>query len=516
MIGAQVGNYIIEAELGVGGMGAVYRARHAVLGRMAAIKVLLPQFSATPDIVQRFFNEAKAATSIRHLGIVEVYDFGLMNNGVAFIVMEMLRGESLGSRMRGRRMTPQAYLSTVRQICGALGAAHDLGIVHRDLKPDNVFLVPDGEVETGERIKLLDFGIAKLSLESPGTANQTRTGSVMGTPAYMAPEQCRGVKVDHRADIYSLGCILFEMVTGRPPFRGEGFGDVLAAHIYAKHDPIETLAPNAPPGVARLIDRLLAKDPAERPQTTRELIAEIDDVGAALSSTVGATTPRRGIVAIEPPPFPLGSVAPAATTVPPAWSDAAPAKRPSPASRAGRRMLGIAAALAAAGIAIAIVATAGPGEVAPRTIEAAAVVASAPPAVPTVLDAGVAVAAPAPELVNVEIDSTPSNARVWLDGKDLGATPYRGTVPRSEATLQLLVRHAGFDDFRRDVHPSAQISELARLTPTRGTRVQTGPRAHAGAATGTPPASTVVAPPPHRVLTEDDTLPPSHGQGSAQ
>ncbi len=224
MIGQQVGSYLIESQIGEGGMGAVYRATHVMLRRPAAIKVLLPQFSVNADFVQRFFNEAKAATSIRHLGIVEIYDFGLNPGGVAYIAMELLRGESLARRMKRGRLPVHASLGIIRQMCGALGAAHELGIVHRDLKPDNVFIVPDGEVATGERIKLLDFGIAKLTQDSGGmNSHKTRTGALMGTPAYMAPEQCRGVHVDHRADIYSLGCMLYELVA-KPSVRRGGRG----------------------------------------------------------------------------------------------------------------------------------------------------------------------------------------------------------------------------------------------------------------------------------------------------
>src|SRR6185295_3270461 len=170
MIGQKLGSYVVESELGRGGMGVVYRARHVTLGRPAAIKVLLPQFSLQPDVVQRFFNEAKAATLVRHLGIVEIYDFGLLHTGIAFIAMELLSGESLATRMARGTLSQRRGLGTIRQICGALGAVHGLGIVHRDLKPDNVFLISDPEVHGGERIKLLDFGIAKLSQDSSAPA----------------------------------------------------------------------------------------------------------------------------------------------------------------------------------------------------------------------------------------------------------------------------------------------------------------------------------------------------------
>jgi serine/threonine-protein kinase len=172
-------------------MGAVFLAEHTTLGKKAAVKVLLPEYSVSTDIVNRFFNEARSATMIRHAGIVDIYDFGKHNNGSAFIVMELLDGESLADRLRREKRLDEALVIDVtRQVAAALAAAHAKGIVHRDLKPDNVFLVPDATIPCGLRAKVLDFGIAKLAGDHGGM--KTQTGAVMGTPAYMAPEQCRG------------------------------------------------------------------------------------------------------------------------------------------------------------------------------------------------------------------------------------------------------------------------------------------------------------------------------------
>src|SRR5712672_2225448 len=186
---AIIGQYRVTGLIGRGGMGAVYAAEHSLLGRPAAIKVLLPDLSQKQDVVTRFFNEARAATAIRHPGIIEIYDFGWTPEGAAFIVMEHLEGETLAHRAQRSRFHWPAALAIARQIAGALGAAHAKGIVHRDLKPDNVFVVPDPEVPGGERIKLLDFGIAKLATETANAAHMTITGQVIGTPTYMAPEQ---------------------------------------------------------------------------------------------------------------------------------------------------------------------------------------------------------------------------------------------------------------------------------------------------------------------------------------
>jgi len=217
-----VGSYQITGTIGQGGMGQVYLARHTLLGRPAAVKMLLPVFSQDPEQVARFFNEARAATAVRHAGIVEIYDFGFHTDGCAYIAMEFLEGESLASRLARGRAPVTSALAVARQIANVLASAHAKGIVHRDLKPDNVFLVPDSELPSGERVKVLDFGIAKLTADV-GQAHMTRTGSIMGTPSYMAPEQCRGVPVDQRADLYSLGCILFEIDhRPHPVCRGRG------------------------------------------------------------------------------------------------------------------------------------------------------------------------------------------------------------------------------------------------------------------------------------------------------
>src|SRR3954462_15345326 len=202
-------------------MGVVYRAEHIQLGRPAALKMLLPQLSSEASIVQRFFNEARAASAIDHPGIVEVYDFGTHTDGRAYIVMALLKGESLEHRLLSGPLLPQDGATIVAQVAAALAAAHARGIVHRDLKPDNIFLVPNELVPGGIQVKLLDFGIAKLADEKMA-GFKTQTGALMGTPAYRSPEQRRGrAYLDQRTDISSLGCILFHVLWGRPPFTSD-------------------------------------------------------------------------------------------------------------------------------------------------------------------------------------------------------------------------------------------------------------------------------------------------------
>ena len=272
MIGETVGSYRIVSKLSIGGMGTVYRAEHKLIGKLAAVKVLHPELSTNREIVNRFFNEAKATTTIKHPGIVEVFDFGYMDSGHAYLVMEFLEGVPLARRLKQKGTMGEGEAAMIlRSVCNALAAAHAKGIIHRDLKPDNIFLVPDPESPTGERPKILDFGIAKLT--EPGLAGEaTKTGAVMGTPTYMSPEQCRGTgNVDHRADIYSLGCIFYELVCGRPPFISLGAGELLGAHLFLEPEPLSMHCANISENGEKLVMALLHKKPERRVQTAKEL-----------------------------------------------------------------------------------------------------------------------------------------------------------------------------------------------------------------------------------------------------
>jgi serine/threonine protein kinase len=269
-----MGSYRLVQKLGEGGMGEVFIAEHSMLGRRAAVKVLRPEFSHRQDIVARFFNEARAATQISDPGIVQIFDFGQAQDGSAYIVMELLDGETLDRRMVRQQVLPiPEALRLVRQVASSLATAHSRGIVHRDLKPENIFIVRDPEVAGGERTKILDFGIAKLYGDQQV---KTQTSAVMGTPTYMSPEQCRGSgQVDHRADIYSLGCVLYVLVTGRMVFEAEGTGDLIAMHLREMPAPPSAKAAWVPAALDRLILRCLAKNPAERFQTGTELASAI-------------------------------------------------------------------------------------------------------------------------------------------------------------------------------------------------------------------------------------------------
>ncbi|MCA9657422.1 MAG: serine/threonine protein kinase, partial [Myxococcales bacterium] len=255
--------YRVIERLGKGGMGEVYLAEHIAIGRKVAIKTLSGDFHERPELARRFLQEARTASKVRHPNIVDITDFGHTELGGPFFVMELLEGEDLKTRLRRERTLPWPEVVRITtQICAALTAAHAHGVVHRDMKPDNVFLIQQGD---DEQIKVLDFGIAKITAgDEAGDA--TRTGVLLGTPHYMSPEQAQDDPLDARSDIYSLGVLLFRMVTGRLPFRGKSFMKVLGQHMTdAPPSPLE-FAPEGTIGAAqeRLILTCLAKRPEDR------------------------------------------------------------------------------------------------------------------------------------------------------------------------------------------------------------------------------------------------------------
>jgi serine/threonine protein kinase len=269
-----LGSYRILGEISRGGMGAVFRAEHVLLGRPAAVKLLRSDLSTDADLVQRFVNEAKAVTACKHPGIVEVYDFGYSPDGHAYFVMELLEGESLAHRLAGTRLGETEVAAIAHGIASALKAAHRVGVIHRDLKPDNVFLVPDPDGGL-DRTKVLDFGIAKLGDAAAAPSRRTQTGILIGTPLYMAPEQARAAgTIDHRADLYSLGCIIYHMLVGQPPFVADGAGEIIALQMFGEVVPPSHLA-LVTPEMERLVLRLLEKDPAHRFDSATELMAAL-------------------------------------------------------------------------------------------------------------------------------------------------------------------------------------------------------------------------------------------------
>jgi serine/threonine protein kinase len=296
VIGQKINNYEVRSLLGEGGMGSVYVAEHPVLGRRAAVKVLRPEYAVDASLVGRFINEARASSAIKHPGIIEVFDVGTLADGVPYLMMELLEGETLGRRIeRETRLKVPDAVDIAAQAAAALAAAHAHGIVHRDLKPENLFLLPDPSQRSHVRVKVLDFGIAKLQRRLSGQSIRTHTGSIMGTPPYMSPEQCRGIssEIDQRTDIYAMGIILYEMLTGAPPFLSEGFGDVLLMHLTQAPRPPREIDPTIPPSLEKLVLQALEKEPERR-------LADMGELLHGLIGPAARTTVRQGVDPSDP------------------------------------------------------------------------------------------------------------------------------------------------------------------------------------------------------------------------
>jgi serine/threonine protein kinase len=270
-IGHTIGNYKITAKLGEGGMGVVYLAEHPVIGKKVAMKAIHPELSKNSDVVSRFITEAKAVNQIGHEHIVDIADFGNTSDGEFYFVMEYLQGESLSDRLKREKRIPLGQAMAISaQIADALNASHQQGIIHRDLKPENIFLCHRGA--NREFVKVLDFGLAKLTQNDQKVTHKTRTGSVMGTPYYMSPEQCEGkTEIDYRADIYSLGVLIFEMLTGKVPFGGEGYGEIIVKHVTMPPPSVRSVVPDLPEFMDSIMYRVLAKDREQRFQTMADL-----------------------------------------------------------------------------------------------------------------------------------------------------------------------------------------------------------------------------------------------------
>ncbi len=295
LVGSMVGRYRVLRLLGEGGMARVFVAEDPDVGRQVAIKALLPEYNKHGSMLERFMNEAKTMGRIRHPGVVDVFDVMIGPGGELCIIMELLSGQTLREQLwkQGPFPVPDA-LPLMHQLADALAAAHAHRVVHRDLKPENIFVVPDA---LGMRLKVLDFGIAKvMDAENVKTA----TTAQMGTATYMAPEQFRSAKlVDHRADIYAVGCLFFEMLTGKPPFTGRNLFEQMNAHLN-QPVPLERLPPQLPPHVRDLIGRMLVKDRDQR-------LGSLAEVTAILSGAPLPPPPSAGPAPTTPRPDPTTS-----------------------------------------------------------------------------------------------------------------------------------------------------------------------------------------------------------------
>ena len=296
--------YRVVRLIGEGGMGAVYEGENTRISRRVAIKVLRTEAANRPELAERFEREARAAARIGSKYVCDVLDLGDLPNGDSYLVMELLEGEDLASRLKSLGRMPDAEALTVAyQLTDGLATMHEAGIIHRDLKPANVFLSKGSHGR--DTVKILDFGVSKFAAQQNESLHMTATGAVMGTPLYMSPEQARGAKdIDARSDLYAVGVVLYKAVTGKLPFRGDNFNEILFKIALDTPPSVMELAPDVDPAFAAIIERAMEKDPAARFQTARELNEALyalgTERGVVLESSVsipppGSLTPGRGV-----------------------------------------------------------------------------------------------------------------------------------------------------------------------------------------------------------------------------
>lgn len=495
LIGQTIGNYLVKQKLGEGGMGSVYLAEHPSIGKKVALKVLHSEFSSNQDVAARFFNEAKAVNDIGHPNIVDIVDFGIIQAGpsreqLVYFIMEYLAGTTLSQVIRSEApIPPERALSIAIQVGDALAASHKCGIVHRDLKPDNIILLQRGRER--DFVKLLDFGIAKLTTDQAGS-RRTRTGIVMGTPAYMSPEQCEGRgNIDHRTDIYALGIVLYEMLIGRVPFIGEGYGEILVQHLTQIPAPLSQFRMmNA--HVEAVVMKALEKRMELRYPTMDEMMRAMTDpvgyveahggvVGFGQRQLTPSTAPiPQSTVRLTPPPFltPVpGTLTPGVTPVPTTLGGAA-GEVGSGGGRKGFLVLGATVVLAAVVAIVVVVASKGSSQpatgegsgsqVAAVTHDAAAGASTPPPVAadaaarePTIpvdaappppppIDAAELTVAPdapaAPATASITLVTRPAGAKVIVDGVQLKTrTPVPFELPRG-AKPKIVIRMSGYED----------------------------------------------------------------------
>jgi serine/threonine-protein kinase len=442
LVGAQIGEYRVTGLIGEGGMGTVYSGEHPLIGKQVAIKVLKPALSEDPDAMSRFLAEAKAVNTIRHPNIVDIFAFGSLAEGEQYFVMELLVGRSFAAFLKERTTVTYAdALPILDAILDALHAAHARGIVHRDLKPDNIFLAdkPSG----GFLVKLLDFGIAKFT-EDAGSVGRTRTGVPIGTPLYMSPEQCHGRDVGVQSDLYSLGVIMYEMFTGRPPFNGKSIIELVNAHVM-EEVPRPSEFVTFPEELERLILWCLEKDRTARPASAARLRELLLPVLRALAGPDAAAAPT------PMPTLPENEV--------PSRSDS---HVRSTGTRSPRRRDGssrgliiglVLGALALAGIIVALVLSR-PREPAPTRPAAPA---------PVARDA----AAPAPpmtENVLIQFSIVPDGVRYTLsvDGRPLDK-PEVWVPPSQKQRMEVRVEAPGYETYVARFYPLTHLTHTVQL-----------------------------------------------------
>lgn len=489
--GQTFGNYHVVRLVGEGGFGEVYEAENPFLQRRAAIKVLHKGMVEDPELVRRFLNEARAASAIRHPNIIEVLDAGVTPEGEPYILMEFLEGDSLQKRMLQQgRMPVRMVQEIARQAGSALSAAHAAGIVHRDLKPENLFLVPDAGAPVGFRVKVLDFGIAKVQRrEDRGSAVRTQAGLLMGSPAYMSPEQCRdSSEVDHRSDIYSLGIIVYEMLAGVPPFASKSATEMLVLQLTASPASLRSHVPDVPDYVEQTVMRALAKDRELRygsvdyfvgamlgtyPALTSQGSAAFAGDDSANSAGQGTYSPVGHGIGRTPAPVavsadgvarPVFTPSPNITTLSRATGEATSSPEP-PASDADmasvqprRWPIVVAVGAVAAGLALFLTLRPGASPAPGAAGRSAGVVPSEVPIA----------------RVHLRVSSSPTGA-VVVDEKDgvvLGQTPFEKFYPQGNGVLGVVLRLAGYKDKALAVSLGGNSATSVDLEPTDNARAE--------------------------------------------
>jgi eukaryotic-like serine/threonine-protein kinase len=441
------GRYKVEALLGEGGMGVVYRCVHTIIGKKVAMKVLRSDLARDAEVTERFLNEAKSASAIGNAHIIDISDFGQFQDGSTYFVMEFLVGQPLTKIVDGGQGVPMPRIINIaRQLAEGLSAAHAAGIVHRDLKPDNIFLIHRG----GEKdfVKILDFGIAKVSTSGEG-AKLTRAGAVFGTPHYMSPEQAAGQPVDHRGDVYSFGVILYELASGRVPFDADNFMGILTQHMYKTPVPIRALMPQpqeVPPGLEAIVLKCLSKRPEHRYQSMDELMVDLDKLKAGgVPDAVPEMMSRSG-----------GFNVPADYFAKPHMPAPVPASPTHQRQKSQWPLLaGLAGVVAAIAIVAAIFAKSSQSRAQPE-LQAQAKAQATPSAT---------VAPPPQESLTltrqVALAVVPQEAHVYDGDRDLGTSPVLLEVEEGK-TLALSVRMDGYKELELNIDGS-QPRETAKL-----------------------------------------------------
>jgi serine/threonine-protein kinase len=445
------GKYELVRLIGEGGMGAVYEATHKLIGRRLAVKFLHASYAGNEEVITRFQREAQAAAQIGHENIIEVTDMGTAPDGAPYLVMEYLEGSDVkGAIEKEGRLSPKRTAHVLVQALSALQAAHAVGIIHRDLKPENIFLTSKGV--NPDYVKLLDFGISKFrTFDSEGVKGLTQTGTVLGTPHYMSPEQARGEQsLTPQSDIYAMGVIMYQMLTGQIPFDAANYNALLIKILTEDPIPVEELNPELPSALVEIVKKAMARDLADRFTTCDELRERLlqfapstTEIGALVSSTSSNTVIRRALYETKTP-FEMSQ-----STV--------------GAKKGSKRALLIAAAgfaVVAAGVVVVLAMGSGAD---PKAAPGGTPIAGpadkkvSEPVKPQVPAEKPVVTPPAAEMVRVAITATPPGARIDVDGAPLDANPFKGEFAKGDAVHLVEVSAEGYQPEKRFVKFDADV-----------------------------------------------------------